>query len=133
MATAAVTCNVPPDRVWSLIARPDRWHEWSPYVKGARGLGTPEVEQGAHGSVLVRGGVRVAATITSVVPGEAWTWRVMGLRLDHTVRAEGAAASRIELRAEGAAGAPWSLAALAYTPALALIVRNIARVAERGY
>ncbi len=132
MPTRTVTCNAPPERVWDLIARPDRWHEWSPYVKGARGLGTPEVEQGAHGSVLVRGGIRVAATITSVTAGESWTWRVMGLRLDHAVRANGAA-SEIILRVEGVAGPPWSLGALAYTPALALIVRNIARVAERGY
>jgi uncharacterized protein YndB with AHSA1/START domain len=132
MPTQSVTCNAPPERVWDLIARPERWHEWSPYVSGARGLGTLEVEQGAHGSVLIRGGIHIAATITSVTPGESWTWRVMGLRLDHTVRANGAA-SRIELRVEGAAGPPWSFGALAYTPALALIVRNIARVAERGY
>lgn len=132
MPTQSITCNAPAERVWALIARPDRWHEWSPYVRGARGLGTPEVEEGAHGSVLVRGGVHIAATITSVTPGESWTWRVMGLRLDHAVRPNGAA-SEIMLRAEGAAGPPWSLGALAYTPALALIIRNIARVAERGY
>lgn len=131
MPAQAIICNVPPERVWSLIARPDRWHEWSPYVSGARGLGSPEVEQDAHGSILIRGGIHIAATITSVTPGESWTWRLMGLRLDHAVRPEGAA-SRIELRAEGS-HPPWSLAALAYTPALALIVRNIARVAERGY
>jgi uncharacterized protein YndB with AHSA1/START domain len=80
-----VTVDAPATEVWSLVARPDRWHEWSPYVSGAEGLGEPEVEAGAVGSVLLRGGLRVGAEILEVVPGRSWAWRVKGLVIRHTV------------------------------------------------
>ena len=71
--------------VWSLVAEPERWHEWSPYVAGAEGLGTPEVREGAEGSVVLRGGLRIDAEVLEVVPGVSWTWRVRGLRIRHEV------------------------------------------------
>lgn len=127
----AVECDAPPDRVWALISRPDRWSEWSPHVRGAEGLGSPEVVEGASGSVVLRGGLRIAARITQVNPGESWSWRVAGLRVCHVVRPAPGGGSRIEHEVEGSAP-PWSVVAIAYAPIVGLIARNIARVAERG-
>jgi hypothetical protein len=38
------------------MARPSRWHEWAPQLRGAWGLGEPEGAPGARGarSLLVR-------------------------------------------------------------------------------
>ncbi|MBA3866538.1 MAG: SRPBCC family protein [Solirubrobacterales bacterium] len=103
-------CEAPPARVWGLLAGPEHWSRWSPYVRGADGLGSPEVTIGSKGHVILRGGVRIAAEITAVTPGESWTWRVGGLTIRHEVlpgprggsliehEVSGSAASRPELR-----------------------------------
>ncbi|HSJ18179.1 MAG TPA: SRPBCC family protein [Solirubrobacterales bacterium] len=129
MRVRAVQCRAPVEVVWGLLARPDRWTEWSPHVRGAEGLGSPEVVAGASGHVVLRGGIRLPAQITEVEPGRSWSWEVGGLRVRHAVRtADGG--SLIEHTVGGAAGI-WSVAALAYAPIVGLIARNIARVAER--
>jgi Polyketide cyclase / dehydrase and lipid transport len=124
-----VTVDAPATEVWSLIARPDRWHEWSPYVAGAKGLGEPEVEEGAVGSVLLRGGLRVGAEIVEVVPGRSWAWRVKGMVIRHEVEAT-PAGTRLSMTPEGD-GPLWAPLALAYRLPTALIARNVARVARR--
>jgi hypothetical protein len=98
-------------------------------VSGAEGLGSPEVVQGATGTVVLRGGLRIAARVTEVRPGESWSWQVAGLHVRHAVR-PAIGGSRIEHEVEGSA-LPWSLVALAYAPIIGLMARNIARVAER--
>jgi hypothetical protein len=43
---------------WALLARPDRWHEWAPHLRGAWGLSDPatgEVEPGRRGAVRLLG------------------------------------------------------------------------------
>ena len=50
--------TAPAAEAWSLIARPARWHEWAPHVRGAWGLGDPEVELGARGAARLLGAVR---------------------------------------------------------------------------
>jgi uncharacterized protein YndB with AHSA1/START domain len=131
MQVPAVGCDASPERVWSLISQPERWSEWSPYVVGAEGLGSPQVVEGARGHVILRGGVRIAARVTEVTAGESWSWQVGGLRIRHIVRPASGGGSRIEHEIAGAA-LPWSLVAIAYVPIVGLIARNIARVAERG-
>jgi uncharacterized protein YndB with AHSA1/START domain len=130
LGLGSVTVDAPPEEVWSLIARPDRWHEWSPYVRGGEGLGEPEVEAGAVGSVLLPGGVRIGADILEVAPGCSWTWRVRGLRIRHEVEPT-PTGTRLAMTPEGE-GALWSGAAIAYRLPTALIARNVARVAGRG-
>lgn len=66
-------------------ARPDQWSRWSPYVRGAEGLGTPEVQEGSRGTVLLAGGLRLPAEILEVIPGRSWTWRVGGIVIEHLV------------------------------------------------
>jgi hypothetical protein len=127
--SSEVECAAAPDVVWDLMASPARWHEWSPYVAGAEGLGEPRVEPGRVGSVVLRGGVRMPARVVAVVPGRSWTWEAAGLRIAHTVTPRGEG-SRIR-HDVASVRAWWSAAAFAYLPVVALIARNLARVAER--
>ncbi|HJZ37903.1 MAG TPA: SRPBCC family protein [Solirubrobacterales bacterium] len=129
LGLGTVTIDAPPTAVWSLIARPGRWHEWSPYVTGAEGLGEPEVEAGAVGAVLLPGGLRVGAEILEVVPGRSWAWRVKGLVIRHAVEPVHGG-TRLSMTPEGD-GPLWAPLALAYRLPTALIARNVARVAQR--
>jgi uncharacterized protein YndB with AHSA1/START domain len=115
--------EAPPERVWELLARPDRWSEWAPHVRGARGLGSPEVEAGSRGTVSLLGFVPVPARVTAKEPGRSWTWRVGPVELEHRVAPRGTGSTvTIELRA------PLPVR-VAYGPLVALLVRNLARVA----
>ena len=77
----------PRPAAWSLLARPARWHEWAPHVRGAWGLGEPEVRVGARGAARLLGVVPVPATvITAKVDGRSWTWRVGPVDMVHAVR-----------------------------------------------
>jgi uncharacterized protein YndB with AHSA1/START domain len=126
----AIECAAPPERVWALLARPERWHEWSPYVRGAEDLGSPEVVAGAEGRVVLLGGLRIPARIVEVLPGESWSWRVAGILVRHRVTPLPGGRSRLEQSVEGSAPA-WSVAATLYAPLVGLIGRNLARVAAR--
>jgi hypothetical protein len=119
--------NAPAAEVWSLLAEPARWHEWSPYVAGGEGLGEPEVEAGAVGAVILRGGIRIGAEILEVVPGISWAWQVKGLRMRHEVTPTPSGA-RLSMIPEGS-GPLWSALALGYRLPTGLIARNVARVA----
>jgi hypothetical protein len=116
--------------LWALVARPDLWHRWSPHVRGAEGLGSPEVERGAKGDVLLRGGIRLPAEITEVIPGRSWSWRVGGIIVHHVVTPSGQG-SELAMPVEHE-GRLWAPAAVAYAPLVGLIARRIARVAEAG-
>jgi uncharacterized protein YndB with AHSA1/START domain len=125
-----VEIDAPAAEVWSLIAEPARWHEWSPYVAGGEGLGEPEVREGAVGSVALRGGVRIGAEILEVVPGAVWTWQVKGLRIRHEVTAKIDGGCRLSMTPSGS-GPFWLPVATGYRLPTALIARNVARVARR--
>jgi Polyketide cyclase / dehydrase and lipid transport len=122
--------NADPDVAWALVARPARWHEWAPHVRGAWGLGEPEVTLGARGAARLFGVVPVPAAVVAKTPGRAWTWRVGPVELDHRVepRAAGCLVG-VDVRAP----APLEAALrVSYGPLVALLVRRLARVAERG-
>jgi hypothetical protein len=125
-----VETRAPAAEVWSLIAEPRRWHEWSPYVAGAEGLGEPEVRAGAVGVVVLRGGVRIGARILEVVPGASWAWQVKGLRIRHEVTSTIDGGCRLTMAPSGS-GPFWLPVALGYRLPTALIARNAARVAAR--
>lgn len=38
---------------WSLVSEPARWPEWAPHIRGAWGLGSPEVQRGRRGAARV--------------------------------------------------------------------------------
>jgi hypothetical protein len=120
-----VTAESPasPEEAWSLLARPSRWPEWAPHIRGAWGLGDPEVQEGRLGAVRLMGVVPVPAYVTAVDPGRSWTWRVGPLTLIHSVDPVGGG-SRVSMTLDGPAPI-----VLTYAPVVGALTRRLARVA----
>jgi hypothetical protein len=119
--------TAPAARVWELLARPERWREWAPHVRGARGLGAPEIEPGARGVVLLLGALPVPARITGKRRGRSWSWQVGPVEIEHRVEPRaGGSSAIVELRAPAAVALPLRVT---YGPLVAALVRNLARVA----
>jgi len=53
MRSFSAATAAPPEVTWRLMATPDDWNRWSPHVRGAWGLGAPEVRAGAAGAARV--------------------------------------------------------------------------------
>ena len=101
-----------------------------PHVRSPQGLGEPEVRAGAGGSIRLAGAVPVLATITSVDPGQAWSWRVGRVELRHSVEPAAGGGTDIGLQID--APRPLELVLrLTYAPLTKLLLGNLARVAER--
>ena len=129
MAVYRARSSASPATAWALISQPDRWPEWAPHLRGGWGLGFPEVEPGSRGAASLLGAVPVPATILAKDPGRSWTWRVGPVEMDHRVRPAGTGS---EIEVELRAAAPIAAALrLTYGPAVALLVRNLARRAAR--
>ena len=98
-------------------------------MRGAWGLGEPEVIRGARGYARLLGAVPVPARITAKRKGRSWSWRVGPVKLVH----------RVEPRRPGSLvaidiHAPRPLEPLlraSYGPLVGVLVRRLARVAER--
>ena len=119
-----------PDAAWALLARPGRWHEWAPHVRGAWGLGAPEVRRGAVGAVRLLGVLPVPARVVDVAGRRSWSWRVGPVLMDHRVepRAGGGCVVAVELESRGPVEA---VLRATYGPVVGVLVRRLARVAER--
>lgn len=115
-----------PDAAWALLARPGRWSEWAPHIRGAWGLGAPEVKAGARGAVRILGLLPVPATITERGV-RSWTWKVGGVEMEHRVEPR-PSGCEIVITMEAAGPAERALA-VSYGPLVGLLVRNLARVA----
>lgn len=119
-----------PATAWSLVSEPARWHEWSPHVRGAWGLGEPEVRRGARGAAKLLGVVPVPARVTAVAEGHSWTWSVGLMELDHRVDPDpdgnGGSVVGVDIRAAPAVEA---VLRVTYGPVVSLLVKNLARVA----
>jgi Polyketide cyclase / dehydrase and lipid transport len=128
MRTFSVTSSALPETAWRLLARPDRWPEWAPHVRGAWGLGSPEVRDGALGAARLFGAVPVPARIVGKRPGRSWTWRVGPVEMVHRVEATPAGC---EVAIDLIAPAPLERAlAAAYGPIIAATLRRLADVAQ---
>jgi hypothetical protein len=44
MVSFVAVTSLPSTATWPLMARPGRWREWAPHIRGAWGLGDPEVQ-----------------------------------------------------------------------------------------
>ncbi len=120
-----------PDAAWRLLARPDAWPAWAPHLRGAWGLGSPEVQPGARGAARLLGVVPVPARIVDVSPPRSWTWQVGPATLKHRVYPDqgGGAVVAVDISAP----APVEAAlALTYGPVVQLLVKNLARVAAQA-
>ncbi len=114
-----------PAAAWALLARPARWHEWAPHVRGAWGLGEPEVRVGARGAARLLGVVPVPAVVTAKEEGRSWTWRVGPVDMVHLVdREPGGCSVGLDLHAPGPVEA---VLARTYGPVVRLLLVRLAR------
>jgi len=129
MRTYSAASSASPEAAWPLLARPDRWPEWAPHLRGAWGLGSPEVREGALGAARVLGALPVPARIVAKRAGRSWTWRVGPVVMAHRVEpgGDGGCDVAIDLSAPG----PLEPAlAAAYGPVIGATLRRLARRAE---
>ncbi|UUY04912.1 SRPBCC family protein [Svornostia abyssi] len=101
MLTYEAESPAPAEQVWPLLARPNRWHEWAPHVRGASGLGDDEVQPGRKGAAKLMGVVPVPVEVTSKTDGRSWTWKVGPISMVHRVRprADGTSVVGVDLHA----------------------------------
>jgi hypothetical protein len=98
-------------------------------VRGAWGLGSPEVREGARGFARLLGVLPVPARITAKEPGRSWTWSVSGVSLVHRVEPRtGGCLVAIDIESPAAVE---PLLRSTYGPVVGLLVRRLASVAER--
>lgn len=99
-------------------------------MRGAWGLGAPEVRRGARGYARLFGVLPAPARVTAKRARSSWTWRVGPLRLVHRVEARGAGSVvAIDIHAPAALE---PVVRAGYGPMVRLLVRRLAAVAERG-
>jgi hypothetical protein len=132
MRTFEAPSAAPPEDAWRLLARPADWPRWAPHVRGAWGLGAPEVRKGAVGAARLLGVIPVPARIVGKRDGRSWTWRVgAGLvEMVHRVDARPGGGSTVAV--DIIAPAPLDRAlAIAYGPVIERSLRRLARAAEQ--
>ncbi len=119
-----------PEAAWPLLAEPARWASWAPHIRGAVGLGSPEVQKGRLGVVLVAFVAPVPVLVSDKSDGRFWDWQTGLVKIRHQVEphADGCRLS-IEVRAP----APLETAiALTYGPIIGWVLRRLSRVAARS-
>src|SRR4051794_29411046 len=126
MRTWTADSYASPRAAWALLSRPDAWPAWAPHLRGAWGLGEPEVRAGALGAARLLGVIPIPAQITAKDDGRSWTWRVGPVVLVHRVieRPRGCTVA-IDMRA----GPLEPALAAAYGPIIQLTLNRLARIA----
>ena len=132
MLSYEATSAAPPAEVWSLLAEPERWHEWSPHVRGAWGLGAPEVREGARGAARLLWAVPIPAVVTEVRPRSSWSWKVGPVTLVHHVRPAATGTGSVVGTDLVASPALEALLRVSYGPWTGVLMQVLAKVAERG-
>ena len=127
MRTFTADSAARPAAVWALLARPDEWAAWAPHVRGAWGLGSPEVREGAFGFARLLGVIPVPAKITAKSEG-SWAWRVGPMTLVHRVEPRGGG-SRVAIDLSAPGPLEPALAAT-YGPVIQLMLERLARVSS---
>jgi len=132
MLRHAVPSAADPAVAWALVAEPRRWHEWAPHLRGAWGLGQPEVRPSALGAARLLGVVPIPAKIAEVEKSPArsrWVWAVGPVTIDHEVVTDHEGCTIVLT-----CTAPRPIEALigiTYWPLVRRLVDNLATEAER--
>ena len=128
MRTFSVNSAAPAAIAWRLLARPEEWPSWAPHVRGAWGLGSPEVTLGSLGAVRLLGVLPVPARIVAKRPGRSWTWRIGVVEMVHRIEP---VATGCEVAVDLIAPPPLERAvAAAYGPVMTAALRRLAQRAE---
>lgn len=114
---------------WAFFARPGLWHHWAPHVRGAWGLGEPEVRPYSRGVVRLAGIVPVPAQITTKRPGVSWSWKVGPYEMEHRVKPIGERACELALSVD-APGPLERAFALTYGRTIEPLLGRLASVSE---
>jgi uncharacterized protein YndB with AHSA1/START domain len=124
MLSVSRTIAAPPDDVWHLLVEIEEWPRWGPTV-GLAWLDdrATQISEGSTGRVQPVIGPALPFTVTELVPGTRWSWRVAGIpATTHAVEAVGAG-TRVTF------GVPvW---APAYLAVCALGLKRLDRLATR--
>jgi hypothetical protein len=116
-----------PSTAWQLLAQPARWSAWAPHIRGAIGLGSPEVELGRRGVALVGLLAPVPVHVTAKSDGEYWDWTTGLLRIRHRVEPVGDGCRvSIEVHAPGPVE---PLVAATYGPVIRWVLQRLASLA----
>jgi hypothetical protein len=70
----AVDIAAPPDTVWAVMADVERWHEWTPSVRGIRLLGKRPITVGATALVRQPKFPPAVWKVSELLPGRSFTW-----------------------------------------------------------
>lgn len=128
---AEVTSTAAPGEVWPLLAQPRQWSRWAPHLRGAIALGSPEVQVGRRGWVIVGVLLPVPVRITALSPGRFWDWQTGPVRFRHAVEPHpDGSLIRFELHAPAPLEAGL---ALTYGPVMRLVARRLAAVSARPH
>jgi uncharacterized protein YndB with AHSA1/START domain len=121
---SSIDIDAPARDVWPYLAEFRHWPAWGPTVSAVE-ADADEVAPGVTGRVRTPVGVWLPFTITDVVPGRAWDWRVGGVpATGHVLTETGEATCRVEFTAPSVA-AP-------YLPVLRAGLRRLDAIATAG-
>lgn len=106
---ASVDIAASPDVVWSVMADVERWHEWTPSVRGIRLIGSGPLRVGSRALIRQPKFPPAMWTVTALDAGRSFTWKsgMPGMWVDahHSVEPiEGGARATLRLHYEGALG-----------------------------
>jgi hypothetical protein len=90
------------------------------------------VRLGARGAARLFGAIPVPAVVVAKRRGRSWTWRVGPVEIVHRARPGPGGRGSVVAVDLVAPRALERVLALSYGPVVALLVRNLARVAERS-
>lgn len=105
----SIDIAAPPDVVWSVMADPERWHEWTPSVRSIRLLGGGALRVGSRALVRQPKFPPAMWKVTALEPGRSFTWESgapgIWVYASHSVEpVEGGARATLRLHYDGVLG-----------------------------
>lgn len=115
MHTFSISIDIaqPVDRVWAVMADVDRWHEWTPSIKGVRRLDGQPLAMDSRVEIRQPGFPAARWTVSDLVAGERFSWVSVapGLRVTghHAVMPiPGGSRATLGIEIEGLCGGIWA-------------------------
>lgn len=81
--TIAVDIAAPAQRVWEVMSDVERWHEWTPSVRGIKRFGKGPLVVGSRAIVRQPRFPPALWKVSAIEPGRSFTWisKAVGLRV----------------------------------------------------